>query len=224
MTRPDRVLVFSPHPDDVELFMGGTLLKHVAEGSAVRVVMMTRGEKGSLLSLLGKTRQEALKRVRDAELKERYLRLPTVELWHFDLPDRGVRETPSTVARTLACVREFAPDVIYLPESEASASLYTHRDHLATGRIVEAARGQHSPPPRLRYFHSKAPDVFVDVSDFQAENLNALRCYRSQYRATAGPPFLLHLLERELVRRTQDYGSQAATRFAEGFREVAGNE
>jgi N-acetylglucosamine malate deacetylase 1 len=221
MAPPDRVLVFSPHPDDVELFMGGTLLKHVAEGSAVRVVMMTRGEKGSLLSLLGKARQDALKRVRDTELKERYLRLPAVELSHLDLPNRGIRETPSTVARTLECVRDFSPHVIYLPESEASASLYTHPDHLATGRIVEAARGQHSPAPRLRYLHSKAPDVFVDVTDFLEENLSALRCYRSQYRATAGPPFLLHLLERELMRRTRADGAKTGVCFAEAFRQVA---
>ncbi len=220
MTPPARVLVFSPHPDDVELFMGGTLLKHVADGSAVRVVMMTRGEKGSLLSLLGKARQEALKRTRDAELNERYLRIPSADLLHLDLPDRGVRESPATVNRALACICEFGPELIYLPESQQATSVYTHSDHLATGRIVEAARLQQSPLLRLRYFHSKAPNVFVDVTDFQDENLKALRCYGSQYRATAGPPFLLRLLERDLIRRTRAYGEETGTSFAEAFREV----
>lgn len=214
-----RILVFSPHPDDVELFLGGTLLKHVAEGAVVRVVMMTRGEKGSLLSLLGEARQNALKRTRDAELQDRYCRIPSVTLRHLDLPDRGVRASPGSIAQALDCLRDFVPDLIYLPESDGPSSLYTHSDHLATGRIVEAARTEHGGTSPLRYFHTKKPNVFVDVTAFQDENIRALRCYRSQYGATAGPPFLLYLLERELMRRTQGYGRQIGTRFAEGFRE-----
>src|SRR5262245_13969152 len=132
MTASDRVMVFSPHPDDVELFLGGTLLRHVAEGATIRVVMMTRGEKGSLLSLLGRRRQEALKRTRDEELRERYLRIPSVGLFHLDLPDRGVEERPESVARVSECLRDFSPDLIYLPEPDSSVSLYTHPDHLAT--------------------------------------------------------------------------------------------
>jgi LmbE family N-acetylglucosaminyl deacetylase len=214
-----RILVFSPHPDDVELFLGGTLLKHVAEGAVVRVVMMTRGEKGSLLSLLGEARQNALKRTRDAELQDRYCRIPMVTLRHLDLPDRGVRASPGSIAQALDCLRDFVPDLIYLPESDGPSSQYTHSDHLATGRIVEAARTEHGGTSRVRYFHTKKPNVFVDVTAFQDDNIRALRCYRSQYGATAGPPFLLHLLERELMRRTQGYGRQIGTRFAEGFRE-----
>ena len=213
-----RILVFSPHPDDVELFLGGTLLKHVAEGAVVRVVMMTRGEKGSLLSLLGEARQNALKRTRDAELQDRYCRIPMVTLRHLDLPDRGVRASPGSIAQALDCLRDFVPDLIYLPESDGPSSQYTHSDHLATGQIVEAARTEHGGTSPLRYFHTKKPNVFVDVTAFQDDNIRALRCYRSQYGATAGPPFLLHLLERELMRRTQGYGRQIGTRFAEGFR------
>ena len=99
-----RILVFSPHPDDVELFLGGTLLKHVAEGAVARVVMMTRGEKGSLLSLLGEARQNALKRTRDAELEDRYCHIPSVTLRHLDLPDRGFARVPEALPRlSIAC-------------------------------------------------------------------------------------------------------------------------
>jgi LmbE family N-acetylglucosaminyl deacetylase len=220
MTASDRVLVFSPHPDDVELFLGGTLLKHLAAGAAVQVVMMTRGEKGSLLSLLGKARQDALKRTREGELSQRYIRIPTVGLSHLDLADRGVRETPESIARVSQALGDFPPDLIYLPESDRSMSLYTHPDHLATGRIVETACRESGHSPRFRYFHSKAPTIFIDVTDFHDENLAALRCYRSQYGATAGPPFLLHFLEREVVRRSQGYGLKTGTSFAEGFREA----
>ncbi len=220
MPPPGRILVFSPHPDDVELFLGGTLLKHVRDGDAIRVVMMTHGEKGSLLSLLGKARQEALTRERDDELRERYLRIPSVELSHLGLPDMGVRFGDDTVARVLAEFASFAPRAVYLPESAKPAATYTHPDHLATGTIVEAANRRYEPPAQLRYYHSKHPNTVVDVSAFHSENLRALRCYRSQYRATAGPPFLLHLLEGERYLRTRKLGKQVGTRFAEAFREV----
>ena len=49
MPPTDRILIFCPHPDDVELFLGGTMLKHLSEGAAVKIVMMTYGEKGSIL-------------------------------------------------------------------------------------------------------------------------------------------------------------------------------
>ena len=223
MSSPDRILVFSPHPDDVELFLGGTLLKHVHHGDTVRVVMMTRGEKGSLLSLLGNGRQEALKCVRDAELAERYLRIPSVELSHLDLPDMGVTDSAENINRALDCLGAFEPDLIYLPESHKAMSLYTHPDHLATGRIVEAARQRSSRPLQLRYFHTRQPDVFVDVTDYHKENVKALRCYTSQYGATAAPPYLLHLLEWERFRRTRKNGNRIGVRFAEGFRETRGD-
>ena len=214
---PGRVLVFSPHPDDVELFLGGTVLKHVHAGATVRVVMMTRGEKGSILSLLGRKRQEALKRIRDEELRRRYALTPSLERAGLDLPDMGVSACEGTVARVAAEFDEFNPDCAYLPESTKSASLYTHPDHLATGAIVEAAARRHHGSLACGDFHSKAANIFEDVSEFHEANLTALRCYKSQYSATAAPPFLLHLLERDLLSRTRRYGRRRGAALLKRF-------
>jgi LmbE family N-acetylglucosaminyl deacetylase len=221
MATPDRILIFSPHPDDVELFLGGTALKHVHAGATVRVVMMTRGEKGSVLSLLGRKRQEDLKRVRTEELRRRYELSPSLELSFLDLPDMGIRQSEASVTRVLEELREVKPDCVYLPESTKGASFYTHPDHLATGKIVESAAHRQEGKLRLRYFHSKNANIFEDISQFHDANLTALRCYKSQYSITASPPFLLHLLERERLRRTRRYGAVSGSRFAEAFREVS---
>ena len=44
---PERVLVVAAHPDDIEFGAAGTVARWVAEGSEVRYLLMTRGDKGS---------------------------------------------------------------------------------------------------------------------------------------------------------------------------------
>ncbi|MEM9984449.1 MAG: PIG-L family deacetylase, partial [Bacteroidota bacterium] len=41
------VLVMAPHPDDIELGVGGTIAKLVAAGKRVGIADLTRGELGS---------------------------------------------------------------------------------------------------------------------------------------------------------------------------------
>jgi N-acetylglucosamine malate deacetylase 1 len=219
MTSPGRVLVFSPHPDDVELFLGGTLLKHLRHGDTVRVVMMTRGEKGSWLSLFGKARREALMSIRADEVRRRYALTPGLELSQHEFPDRGIRMTDDAVEAIRSELERFVPSLVYVPEPTKELSRYTHPDHLATGAIVEAAFGLTTHRPRRRYYHSRRVTVLEDISEFHESNLMALRCYRSQYRATAAPPFLLHFLERHRRAEAQRYGRQAGVQFAEAFRE-----
>ena len=41
------LLVFGPHPDDLEIGLGGTIARHVALGSSVGLCDLTAGEMGS---------------------------------------------------------------------------------------------------------------------------------------------------------------------------------
>lgn len=214
-----RVLVFSPHPDDVELFVGGTLLRHLNEGARVRIVMMTLGEKGSILSILSRRREQLVRRMRAEELAQRFERAPGMQVMIMGIPDREIAETELLRERVREQLEEFLPTCVYVPESTREASYYTHPDHLTTGRIVEAVAAALPQPVRVRYFHSKRPTTYVDVTPFEAENLAALRCYRSQYQWTASPPFLLHLLERDRRRRLKRYGQMVGAELAEAFRE-----
>ena len=43
----NKILIVFSHPDDAELYSGGTIARLVASGREVRVVKMTMGEKGS---------------------------------------------------------------------------------------------------------------------------------------------------------------------------------
>ena len=98
--------VCSPSPDDVELFLGGTLLlKHVADGSAVRVVLMSWRRGGARSCAFSeKPSQEALKHTEERGIEGTLPPHALSGLLGLDLPDRGMRELlPATVNRALAC-------------------------------------------------------------------------------------------------------------------------
>jgi LmbE family N-acetylglucosaminyl deacetylase len=220
MSATDRVLIFCPHPDDIELFMGGTLLKHLSEGAAVKIVMMTYGEKGSILSLLGPAKMAAIKRTRIAEIEARLRLIPSVAVAFFNLPDRDVRQSEETVRRALTEFEQFSPTCVYLPEAIREQTFYVHSDHLATGLIAQAAAARYSGRALHRFYHSRRPNTLVDVSSFHEENLAGLRCFKTQYSWHTGIPFLLRHYEIVRYLRTRRYGKQAGVRFAEAFRQV----
>jgi LmbE family N-acetylglucosaminyl deacetylase len=140
----------------------------------------------------------------------------------MDLPDQYVRSTPENVERVSKMIAEFRPDLIYLPESTSDRSMYLHPDHLQTGQMVEQAAAREDRPISMRYYHTQ-PELwnrFVDVGPFRRQIKRALRNHRSQYRATARPPWLLYRaewLQRSYHRRC---GRRIGCKFAEAFREV----
>jgi LmbE family N-acetylglucosaminyl deacetylase len=85
----NRILAFSTHPDDIELYAGGTLLNHVRDGSQVSVILMTYGDQGSILPMTSQ-RQDFLRRARAEETRQRFQKVPSVELRMLGLPDRSV--------------------------------------------------------------------------------------------------------------------------------------
>ena len=44
---PEHVLVVTPHPDDAEIWCGGTVAKWVASGADVHYLLCTDGDKGT---------------------------------------------------------------------------------------------------------------------------------------------------------------------------------
>ena len=86
------LLVFGPHPDDIEIGLGGTVARHTAAGHAVGLCDLTEGE----LSSNG-TREErraealAASRVLGAQWRE-----------NLRWPDGGIAETPDMI-RSAVC-------------------------------------------------------------------------------------------------------------------------
>src|SRR5258705_2409325 len=86
---PVALLVFGPHPDDLEIGMGGTVAKHAAMGLRVGLCDLTAGEMGS-----NRTVDERLPKAEEA-------RKVLGAAWRMDLrwPDRAIGSTAGQAPR-----------------------------------------------------------------------------------------------------------------------------
>jgi LmbE family N-acetylglucosaminyl deacetylase len=172
-----RVLVVSPHPDDESIGCGGAIRAHVVGGTSVRVVFLTSGEQGGHGRL-----PEETSRIREAEAKAaaRILGVENIEFWRE--PDGAVRVTSKLVARLSGQLRQWRPDVIYVPHEREM-----HPDHRAACRLVRRAiRGASTRTrhPAVMQFEVWTPleriDHIIDISRYIQVKMAAIRAHKSQ--------------------------------------------
>jgi len=214
------LIVFGPHPDDLEIGLGGTIARHAAEGHAVGLCDLTAGELGS-----NGTPDE---RLREAEDARRVLGAA----WRDNLgwPDGGIVPTPELIGSAVDLIRRHRPRAIALPYWEDR-----HPDHGAASRVLDLAafrsglrryvRGAEAWRPEwiCYYFinNSTAPSFVVDVSAHYETKRAALACHRSQFSPTGTSPVATRLTAdtfRQLIEsRDAQFGAQAGVAFAEGI-------
>jgi len=175
------VLAFGPHPDDVELFCGGTVAKLVNNGYRVAIVDMTRGEMG--------TRGSAEDRAEEAGNAAKILGVHLRE--NLGLPDGGLNSSDYSQRKIVVdCIRKFKPKMVIGP-----AAKDRHPDHKQGASLVEDAvffsyvggyksdYERHKVNSLMRYpmwWHPEA-DLIVDVSDYWEQRMDAIRAYRTQF-------------------------------------------
>ena len=182
LTEPLDILVISPHPDDAEISVGGTVLSARAQGKRVGVLELTDGEPTP--------HGTPEKRAAETAAATEVLGLNWRDNLH--LPNRSL-ENDLDARRTLAGVlRLTRPAVILAPYWED-----VHPDHVAASALVDAARfwaklsrtdfpGQPYWPPKIYYFWSihlrihPKPAFVHDVSPFIEQKMRAVACYESQ--------------------------------------------
>jgi len=176
------VLAVAAHPDDVELSIGGTLIKLAEMGYRTGVVDLTRGESG--------TRGTPETRAQEAARAAEVLGLRVRE--NLDLGDAHVWLSEESRMRMVRVLRRLRPRVVFTQYWEDP-----HPDHAHTSRIVreaahvaglakyDAAAGlERWRPACVAYFlfpRTVAPTFIVDISETSARKWEAIRCYASQF-------------------------------------------
>ena len=121
---PVDLLVFGPHPDDLEIGAGGTVAKHAAMGLRVGLVDLTQGEMGSN----GTVDQ----RLAEAEEARKVLGAA----WRTNLhwPDRAIGSSGDHVVIATELIRRVRPKAIALPYWSDR-----HPDHIAASNVLTNA-------------------------------------------------------------------------------------
>jgi N-acetylglucosamine malate deacetylase 1 len=214
------LLVFGPHPDDLELGAGGCIAKHAAFGHRVGLCDLTRGELG--------TNGTPAERVAEAETARQVLGAAWRE--NLALPDGGIGDDPSHVRAVVELIRHARPKTIAIPYEHDR-----HPDHGAASRLL--ARGAFSSGLSryaadgekwradwvVSYFinDSVPPSFAVDVSEHYDKKRAAIACHRSQFQPTGAGATATRLtsprFEQLIESRDAQFGALIGVAFAEGF-------
>lgn len=180
--QPLDLLVVSPHPDDAEISVGGTILKSLAQGMRVGVVELTNGEP-TPRGTIQRRREETNQATQALGLTWRH---------QLDLPNRSLENNLSSRRKLATIFRLTQPRMILAPYWEDA-----HPDHVAASALVDAARfwaklsrsdlpGEPFHPPKIYYFWSihlrihPQPAFVLDISNQLEQKMKAVECFASQ--------------------------------------------
>ncbi len=229
------LLVISPHTDDAEIGLGGTIATLTRKGRRVWVVDLTRGELGS----------NASADERWVEAAQASQTLGLTGRLQLSLPDGFVnaadREHLIPVIWALRTFRPrwvvSAPDPVRHPDHVATAELVRRAAFLARltelsadepeylrwqdGADVPATADLWIVPTVLSVCPTNGnPSLLFDVTEQWATKENSLQCYASQFqRSNLRRPTMINdgsFLER-IQRRARNWGRRAGCQYAEAF-------
>jgi LmbE family N-acetylglucosaminyl deacetylase/CheY-like chemotaxis protein len=180
------VLAIGAHPDDVEIGVGGILLRHADRGDRVAVLTLTGGEQG------GDTAARAAESQRAADLMN-------ARLYHRELADTSVSDGGLTIGTIKEVIDEISPGTIYTHTARD-----VHQDHRNVhSATLVAARGI----PRIYCYQAPStsvefePTKFIGIDQQIDRKLEVIEVFTSQVEVRS-------YLDPDLLRSTARYWSR----------------
>ena len=192
MDYPTYLMVVTPHPDDAEFGVAGTVARLTREGKKVVYVVCTNGDKGSSDRNI---EPAELAKIREKEQTAAAKLLGVSDVVFLRFPDQSLEDTDKFRKALVRVIR------LYQPFAVVTADPYRkymwHRDHRITGLVTldavfPYARDHLSYPELLDeglephkvremwFWGSDDINYRLDVTDTFDIKLAALGCHKSQ--------------------------------------------
>ncbi|NLN07555.1 MAG: bacillithiol biosynthesis deacetylase BshB1 [Firmicutes bacterium] len=176
------ILAFGPHPDDVEIGIGGTLIKHARLGYKIGIVDLTAGEAGTNGTPETRRRESlAAAEIMGAAVRD-----------CLGLPDARLEVTETMLVPVIEIIRRYRPLIVLgplsrdgHPDHQRAEQLVLAAAHKAGLRKYPASGESFRPPVVLQYLLGsyRKPDLVVDISPYYEEKMRAIAAHKSQFEA-----------------------------------------
>jgi len=202
-----RILVLSPHADDAEIGMGGTIAKFAADGNTVKIVCLIvpcESIDGKLNSEMKNSRRKEA--IRSAELLGAELEILDIDPYEFSFN----REYTKIFDRI---IREYRPNKVFSCWEHDS-----HQDHKVLANIVTAVTRKNDSSvymyetmlPGGISSHGFNPQLYVDISRYSKLKRKTIETYDSVFGGKESD------IE-AIMSRSRFRGQQIGVQYAEAF-------
>ncbi|MFS0786776.1 bacillithiol biosynthesis deacetylase BshB1 [Shouchella sp. 1P09AA] len=212
------LLAVGAHPDDIEIGMGATIAKYVAEGYTCQFLTLTKAE----LSSNGDVETRQLEAQAAAET------LGVKKREQLSIKDRGLASiSPAEKLDLVRRIREWKPRFVFTPLPDR------HPDHGACAAIMKDVLFDagirnllpeyepHKVDAHFSYFINgfSNPDFVIDVAHVYEKKIAALQAYQSQFQPHGGVPTpLTDQYIESVIARDRMYAKEVGLTYAEGFK------
>ena len=174
------ILAFGPHPDDVEIGIGGTLIKHARLGYKIGIVDLTAGEAG--------TNGTPETRRRESLAAAEIMGVAVRDC--LGLPDARLEATEAMLVPVIEVIRRYRPRIVLgplsldgHPDHQRAEQLVKDAAHKAGFRKYPAGGESYRPPVILQYLLGsyREPDMVVDITPYYEDKMRAIAAHASQF-------------------------------------------
>ena len=224
-----KILVFSPHPDDVDFGFAGSAASLIQKGWEAVYCVVTDGSKGAHKAGLGAKAMKTL-RVKEQVNAAKIVGVKKV-LFLNEIEGEG-ENTKALRKKMVRVIRIVRPDVVVSPDpaNKSFGSFYgSHRDHRQVAEAVfdaiyPAAGSKYFFPelyPKFKphhvseawFWNPEKQNKFIDISKTIKLKLEALRAHKSQFEDTRA-------IEKRIIARATLNGRKGGFKYAESFRRL----
>ena len=217
-------MVVTPHPDDAEFGVAGTVARWTREGKDVVYVVCTNGDKGTSDPDM---KPETLAKIREEEQLAAAKLLGVREVVFLRCPDQSLEDTPEFRKELVRLIRIYRPDTVVT--ADPYRRYIWHRDHRIVGRVVMDAIFPYArdiyayldlfdeglQPHKVRevlLWGSPETNYHLDISDTFDVKMVALACHKSQIPEERFPE-----MEKRMRERYRIMAAETGFELAEAF-------